>query len=513
MGDGCETVSTPVHGRQRAPIDWAGQDWSKTKRAVGKIQGKIYQKTREGNFRGVKRLQKLLFKSLETRCLAVHRVTEVNSGRFTPGVDDRLCNTDAEKVTLVEELRSKNYKPEPCRLCLIPKKDGDSRKLGIPTILDRAMQALVLLAMEPEWEARFEPHSYGFRPGRGPIDVINDIGTYFLPKSGRKNHPGWVLDADISKCFDNINHDALLKKIGDSPFLFLIKAWLKAGTISKVGFKTSNRGSPQGGVISPLLANIALDGLERLFSIYTRNGTYKSPSIRSGMDKFVLVYRYADDFLIFALSRDIIIEYVIPKVKKFLAGIGLELNEAKTRVTNISDGFNFLGFHFMRFHRKDGSVSKFIYHPQRERIDRFLRELKLQLHGSYSIPVQDMIRTLNRRIRGFCNYFRWSNAHEMFSYLDHRLFESLYSWARHKHYKRGKKWLRKRYWCTTRRLLWQFSFEGVDLLTASHLKVQWWKWPKLRIHSSPHDRAAFDYWYKKRRDRIQRAGRSGGAEN
>lgn len=387
----------------------------------------------------------------------------------------------------------------PVKTIYIPKKDGSKRKLGIPTALDRAMQALVLMAMEPEMEAKSEPNNFGFRPGRSPIDAVQYISRMLIARKGRKPHPGWVLDADITACFDNIDHGTLLAKLRGSPFTGLIRAWLESGAISKVGFERDDKGTPQGGVISPLLANVALDGLERLFGIYTKSGRYYNPAMRRKLNKLVALFRFADDFIVLAPTREVLETHVIPKIKEFLAAMGLELNMVKTRIVNVSDGFDFLGFRFRRFFRKDGSIKKFIYHPRRDRIDTFLHEIKVILKHSRHVPVGDVIATLNRKIHGSCNYFRWSNAHRAFAYLDHRIFDCLWNWVRHRHQKkRGGRWLKYRYWRPRRKGEWYFHFQGAELVKASDLKVQWWKRPAVRIHSSPHDPAMQQYWQQRK---------------
>jgi RNA-directed DNA polymerase len=229
---------------------WSQIDWTKIKARVEKMQRGVFQDTQNGMIWKVKQEQKLMVRSLPTRLWAVHLVTEVNEGRFTPGVDNVVYKTDAAKVKLVESLRFEGYTPFPARRGWIPKPDKTRRKLGLPAIRDRAMEMLVYLAMNPEWEVRFEPHSFGFRPGRSPIDAVHHMFNSLLHSRGRKPHPGWILDADITKCFDNISHEYLLNKIDGSPFQEIIKAWLKSGVISEVGFETTEKGTPQGGVIS-----------------------------------------------------------------------------------------------------------------------------------------------------------------------------------------------------------------------------------------------------------------------
>ncbi len=491
-----------VRTNQQVQVEWDRVNWTQVKHQVEILQQKIFRDTQKGDFRAVNQFQKLLVKSLSARLWVVYLTTEVNSGRSTPGMDGCLYKTTKKKLELVESLKLKKYKPNPVKIVWIPKPSGGKRKLGIPTIRDRAMQALILLAMDPEWEAKFEPHSFGFRPGRSAIDAVYHIWTTIRSYKGRKPHPGWVFDADISNCFDNIDHEALLTKLNGSSFKKIIRAWLKCGAISGIGFEKTEKGTPQGGVISPLLANIALDGLERQFGIYTRTGNYKKPSVRGGQDKNVAFFRYADDFIILAPSREVIVNYIIPKVKDFLFKVGLSLNEGKTRIVNVSDGFKFLGFHFRRFYRRDGTIKESIYSPSRERLDRFIRNLKVYLKLNWNVDVKDIIKGLNRRIRGFCNYFRWSNAHKAFSYLSYRLWELMWSWAKKRHpRKRGRKWIRDHYWMTIGNINWVFSYQGVHLIVPYNLTVQWWKRPKVRIYASPYDPKAIEYW----RIRQQRA--------
>ena len=286
-------------------VDWDQINWSRIKQKVDKFQQNIFRDAQAGNFHKVKQQQKLLVRSLSARLWAVHLTTEKSKGRNTPGIDNRLYKTAEQKEFLVENLSIKNYRPIPTKNIWIPKTDGTRRKLGIPTIKDRTTQSLVLLAMEPEWEAKFEPNSFGFRPGRSAIDAVSHIWYALIHRKDKIPHPGWILDADISKCFDNINHDSLLAKIGDNPFKEIIQKWLNSGTISSIGFERTQRGTPQGGPLSPLLANIALDGLERQFGIYSRFGRYINPAARCGKNKRISLYRYADD----CATRSSIIEY------------------------------------------------------------------------------------------------------------------------------------------------------------------------------------------------------------
>nr|MDO8086901.1 reverse transcriptase domain-containing protein [Candidatus Sigynarchaeum springense] len=254
------------------------------------------------------------------------------------------------------------------------------------------------------------------------------------------------------------------------------------------------KGTPQGGVISPLLANIALDGLERQFGIYSANGKYLVPSHRRGISKDVAVYRYADDFIVLAPSREVLETHVIPKVREFLATMGLDLNDAKTRVVNVEEGFTFLGFTFRRYRRRNGEIREFECTPSRERIDKFMARISEFVWSRRNGDVKELIESLNRKIIGFCNYFKWSRAYRAFSYLSFRLWELMWRWAKNRHYRRGAKWIRKRYWRAGGRNKWVFSFEGVNLVQPCRLTTQWWKWPRVRIQASPYNPDETEYW-------------------
>ncbi len=440
--------------------------------------------------------------------MAVDNVAQ-SPGSNTPGVDGMICKTAQDKYTLATGLDCRHHNPRPTRSVEIPKPSGEIRILGIPTIADRACQALVLLAMEPDWEARFEPNSYGFRPGRNAHHAVKAIcnllhsnvkqyGNGDLPtiKAGRV----WILDADISRCFDNINHDALLQKIHpSSPFHGVIRKWLQAGTVTKVGFQRTEKGTLQGGVISPLLANIALHGMEEQFGIYSEatnagppgQRKYLPPSTRRRENKGIAIIRYADDFVVIAsASRENRIQtYVKPKIEAFLDSVGLEIKVAKTRIVNAKQGFTFLGFRF-RF-RVD--MNNTTYWPDQERITRALRKLDQHVQHKKAVGGKDMadfILGINLRIQGIVRYYGWSRAWGTMSYIGHRVWEMMYKWAVRQHPKRGKKWVRAH--CFTRRPWETFAYRGVKVVVPYLYWRQmtrargWWGIEPICITSSPH---------------------------
>ena len=318
---------------------WKDLPWKKFQRSVFKLQKRIYKAASRGDVKLVRKLQRLLRSSVAAKFLAVRRVTQDNRGKKTAGVDGVKSLNDKERMELAERL-SLSIKPQPVRRVWIPKPGKqEKRPLGIPVMQDRAAQALAKMVLEPEWEAYFEPNSYGFRPGRCTHDAIEAIfkGIYRKPK--------YVLDADIKKCFDRIDHRKLLIKLNVSGQMRrAIKGWLKAGIMDGKELFPSEEGTPQGGVISPLLANIALHGLER--AIAKRWPAYMRPKI----------VRYADDFVIIHVSLAVIIECQ-KMVNEWLAEIGLQIHPEKTRIVHTLNehdgqpaGFDFLGVNFRQFH-------------------------------------------------------------------------------------------------------------------------------------------------------------------
>jgi len=479
----------------RQPMKWSDIDWAATEAAVRRIQDRIFRAAKAGDGARVKNLQKLLVRSRSAKLLAIRQVTQQNAGRHTSGIDGVVCKTPKDRMTLLESgLDLKGYKPKPVRRVYIPKANGKLRPLGIPTVKDRVMQTVVKLALEPEWEPRFEANSYGFRPGRCTMDAAEAI---FIALS-RKGASRWILDADISGCFDNIAHGPLLAKL--PTFTRTIEGWLKAGSVELGDWRESGAGTPQGGIASPLLANIALDGMERLFAETTKTGKPIKPFFKKGLNRGVSLIRYADDFVVVAPSKEALEEHVIPKVEAFLTERGLSLSQEKTRVTTIDDGFSFLGFEARKF--RDG---KLLIRPDKTKVLAHLRAIKTYLDANKQIPAGAVVRELTPVIRGWSAYYRHACSAKTFSYADSRIWRMLWQWAKRRHPKKSKRWVKARYFRRTKTRVWNFA----DTVVPGASMLPWYcdtkiiRHIKVKGNASPLDPDARPYWEARRRERLE----------
>jgi RNA-directed DNA polymerase len=496
--------------REKVTLDpaseaWNKIPWRKLEHHVYRIQKRIYQARQRGNVRTVQKLQKLLMKSEAARLLAVRRVTQENQGKKTSGVDGVKNVLPKQRIALAEAMHPRNWKdqkPKPVRRVWIPKPGkAEKRPLGIPVMHERAKQALVKISLEPEWEAVFEANSYGFRPGRSCQDAIEAIYNNIRYKQK------FVLDADIKGCFDNIDQEALLKKLQTfTAMRHVIKAWLKAGVLDGVEFSPTEMGTPQGGVISPLLANIALHGLEEAIKEgYLKNHSVEKPTL----------IRYADDFVILHSELQAI-EKAAKRAEEWLQDMGLHLNTKKTKVTHTYTpyegnlGFDFLGFSIRQFpmgktHRiknTNGKPLEFkaIIEPSKEAIQRHQGEIGKKIRSLRGAPQEKLIKELTPIIRGWANYYRTSAASTAYAECDHVIHQQLLSWGKYRHSKKGIGWVINKYWpnMSNTRRDWTFAASETMVLRRHRETTIIRPYAKVKGTASPYDGNLL-YWSQRLR--------------
>ena len=472
-----------------ASEDWSALPWRKLERHVYRLQKRIYRASERGNHIVVHRLQQLLMRSQSARLLAVRRVTQDNQGKHTAGIDGVKSLAPAERLTLAEAIHPKHQgkrHAQPVRRVWIPKPGKtDKRPLGIPTMKNRAEQALARQALEPEWEARFEPNSYGFRPGRSCHDAIEAIFSQI------KHQAKYALDADIRGCFDHLSHQALLEKLATYPAMRqAVKGWLKAGIMEEGQFSPTEEGAPQGGCISPLLANIALDGMEA--------GLHQAFTRREGKPALV---RYADDFVVLHPTLEGVTKARM-WIEQWLSGIGLELNPKKTSITHTLTayegrvGFDFLGFTVRQFPAgkthsgKNGHGTplgfKTLIKPSQEAVKAHMRALKAGIRKLQNAPQGALIGHLNPIVRGWSNYNRTKVAKDAFRRCDHLLYKQLRAWARRRHPNKTPGWIARKYWALDTNAGWTFTAPDKNVL-IKHMATPIRRHTKVRGTASPYD--------------------------
>ena len=398
-------------------IYWKSIDWKKVNKEVKQLQMRIAKAVKEGKWNKVKSLQWILTHSFSAKLLSVKRVTS-RKGKNTAGTDGIIWNTPAKKMRGALSLQRRGYKAMPLRRVLIPKKNGKMRPLSIPTLKDRAMQALYLLSLEPVSETTADPNSYGFRPYRACRDAIAQC----FKALGKKNSPKWVLDADIKACFDWISHEWMNKNIPvDTKIL---KQWLKCGFVQNKKLFPTRNGAPQGGVASPTLANMALDGLE--------NAVKNMPNKRKHKVNYI---RYADDFIITASSREHLENIILPIINNFLAKRGLAVSKEKTKIVNIEQGFEFLGQNIRKYN------NKLIIKPAKANIQSFNVKVKALIRKGRGWNAETLIKNLNPVIRGWANYHRNVQASRTFDHMHRIIYKSLCKWAKYTNRRKTYKWI------------------------------------------------------------------------
>ena len=446
----------------RALNEWDQIPWPIVHERVKGLQTRIAQATRDQDWRRVKALQRFLVNSFSAKVLAVKRVSE-NDGKRTPGVDGETWATPEAKWQAIQRLGSRGLRPQPLRRVYIPKRGSTKmRPLGIPTMTIRAQQALHLLGLEPVAETRADPHSYGFRRSRGTQDAIERVFR-LLAQTGSAP---WILEGDIKGCFDNFGHGWL-----ESHILMdkkVLRDWLKAGYVESGKLFPTEAGTPQGGVASPTIANLALDGLEAVLAE------------RFGRTKFVRnrfrvrLVRYADDFIITGSSKELLENEVKPCVEVFLAERGLELSKEKTLITHISEGFDFLGQNVRKY---DG---KLLIKPSARNVKAFLDSVREIIRVNRSVTQETLINVLNPKIRGWANYHRHVVSKETYAKVDHHIWRALWRWARRRHPHKSCRWVRQKYFRTQGQRHWVFASQtrGYDgrprtlwLLSAASTRI------------------------------------------
>ena len=410
---------------------WSHSNWQQAQSEVRRLQMRIAKAVRERKWGKVKALQWILTHSHTAKLLAVKRVSQ-SSGAKTPGVDGVLWRTAEQKSRAASSLHRRGYKAQPLRRIYIPKKNGKQRPLGIPTLHDRAMQALHLLALEPVAETTADKNSYGFRPKRSAADAIAQC---FLCLS-RKIAAQWVLEGDIKACFDEIDQGWLMEHIVTDKRL--LQQWLAAGYIEEGTFYDTESGSPQGGIISPVLANMVLDGLEAVI----HQAVAKTDKVN-----FV---RYADDFIVTGISRDILETKVQPAIVNFLTVRGLTLSTEKTHITHIDDGFDFLGFNVRKY------SGKLLIKPSRKSVKTFLEGIRTLIKSHPTIKTESLIRLLNPKLSGWADYYRHVVSKRVFCWVDTAIFQAIYRWSRRRHPNKGALWIYEKYFKHPAPINWWF---------------------------------------------------------
>jgi RNA-directed DNA polymerase len=479
------------------PMDgWSTVDWKKIQRHVFKLQKRIYRASSRGDVQTTRKLQRLLTHSRSAKLLAVRRVSQDNQGKKTAGVDGVKALTPSQRLALAQNLKI-DHKAKPVRRVWIPKPGtNEQRPLGIPVMRDRALQTLVKAALEPEWEARFEPNCYGFRPGRSCHDAIEAIQNALHKK------PKYALDADIAKCFDRISHEALLRKLNTSPTLRRqIKVWLKAGVMDGSQLFPSEQGTMQGGTISPLLANVALHGMERFI-------VEKFPTKPFKRIYAPQLIKYADDLII--LHHDLeTIKQCQQLLTDWLREMGLEFKASKTRITHTLTpyedrvGFDFLGFHIRQYQvgkTKSGKGRygqllgfKTLIKPSKQALQQHLQRLREMVFRRTHIGQAELIKAINPVIKGWTNYYSTVVSHKTFETAGHRCFLILLAWARRRHPNKSHDWIVRQYWKFEKGRRWLFQPPESDLQLTLHRKTRIKRHVKVRATRSPYD-GDWVYW-------------------
>ena len=469
---------------------WLDINWDKCQTAVDKLQARIVKAQKEGRYGRVKALQWMLTHSFYAKALAVKRVTS-NKGSDTAGVDCVKWSTPNAKFQAVSELKRRGYTPQPLRRVHIKKSNGKLRPLGIPTMKDRAMQALYLLALEPVAETTADSNSYGFRKGRSTADAREQCFCVLA----KKTSPEWILEGDIKGCFDHISHEWLINNIPMDKMM--LKKWLKCGFVFNKELFLTEEGTPQGGIISPTLANMTLDGLQVMLAkkyhkkFVNRTTTYY-PKVH--------LVRYADDFIITGRTKEAL-EEIKPMVVEFLQERGLTLSEEKTKMTHISEGFDFLGYNIRKYDN-----GKLLIKPSKEGLKKFMKKIRGIIDSNKGSKQESLIRLMNPVIVGWVNYYKNCVASDTFRKADYLIYEKLQQWARRRHPKKGRTWVSDRYFTRIKSRNWCFvadfkNNKGKDdrIVLKRLYDTKITRYVKVKAESNPFD-PEWETYFKKRKE-------------
>jgi RNA-directed DNA polymerase len=494
---GLAMAALGVNGPEDVPSTWDATSWRAHEGNVRRIRQRIFKATQDGDLAKVRNLQKLLLNSWSNTLLSVRQATQRNAGRSTAGVDGEVALTSPTRMALAVQVHSQRaiWRPLPVRRVFIPKAGNPAklRPLGIPVIADRCHQGRVRNALEPEWEARFEPRSYGFRPGRSCQDAIQAI---FITCRGPAAKRVWALDADLAAAFDRIDHDRLLEEVGSFPARDMIRDWLKAGVFEAgKGFSPTEEGIPQGGVISPVLLNVVLHGLEEAAGVRYLTSGQRAGQTKAGSP---VVIRYADDLVALCHSQDQA-RQVKARLGEWLTPRGLTFNQDKTTIVPLEEGFDFLGFNVRRYQ------GKLLIKPSKAAIQRIRSRLAVEMRTLRGSNASAVLAKIVPITRGWAAYYRAVVSKDVFTSLDDYLWKLTYKWAKHGHQNKPRAWFVSRYFGQfnpARGDRWVFG----DRVSGAYLpKIAW---TQIVRHvmvpgtASVDDPALAQYWADRRRKKT-----------